>query len=106
MKEIIITIIFILLVSAAMAPAFANEEWFEVAEASSIGYDITVTREVPATKTPCQDNILEELTLALIRNRGVVITSPPAEKRTSHFLFNPRDDAVPGGGGHDPRSER
>jgi hypothetical protein len=47
MKEIIITIISILLVSAATTPAFAQDEWFEVAEASAVTYGVPIAREIP-----------------------------------------------------------
>ena len=39
MKDIIITIIFILLILTAIASAYAQEEWFEVAESSGVGYE-------------------------------------------------------------------
>jgi hypothetical protein len=47
MKKIIVTIIFILLVLAAMTPAFAQDEWFEVAEASAVTYGVPIGREIP-----------------------------------------------------------
>jgi hypothetical protein len=46
MKDLIFTIIFILLLLTAIASAYAQEEWYEVAEASGVLYDTSISREV------------------------------------------------------------
>jgi hypothetical protein len=82
MKKIIITILFSLIVSA-MTPAFAQEEWFEVAEASGIGYDIAISREVPATEVPCQEIVLNKLTPSLMKDRASTAVDPSTKLPTS-----------------------
>jgi hypothetical protein len=105
MKRIIITIIFTLSVSATTTPAFAREEWFEVAEASGITYDIAISREVRVAGTPHQMNSLDKLTSSLIKNRES-FASYPLSKNTDSPP-GPADAATGGGGGswHVPPGE-
>jgi hypothetical protein len=76
MKKTIIATIFILLASAATTSAFAQEEWFEVAEASGIGYDIAISREIPAAEAPRQGRLLMKLIPSLMINRASAATKP------------------------------
>jgi hypothetical protein len=50
MKDIIITIIFILLMLTAVAAAYAQEAWFEAAEASGLGYEKEMRRPIETGK--------------------------------------------------------
>ena len=52
MKEIIVTIIFILLILTAIASAYAQEAWYEAAESSCAGYrvDSTTSKEIEEVK--------------------------------------------------------
>jgi hypothetical protein len=75
MKEIIITITSILLVSAATTPAFAQDEWFEVAEASAISYDVVISREVPAAETLQRGEVLN-----MMRDSKVTALNSPTVK--------------------------
>jgi hypothetical protein len=93
MKRIIITIIFILLVSATATSAFAQEEWFEAAEASAIGYDIAISREVPTAKTPYKMDSIDKVTLALMENH----ISAALDPSTKNGGFSSKDDTLTGG---------
>ncbi len=47
MKELTLTVIFLLLVLVAVASAFAQENYYEVAESSGVQYHIPVSRIIP-----------------------------------------------------------
>jgi hypothetical protein len=50
MRNIIITIVFILLVLTAIASAYAQEEWFEVAESSGVSYEDVIRYSAKTAK--------------------------------------------------------
>ena len=60
MKDIIITIIFILLLLTAIASAYAQEAWYEAAESSCAGYRVnsTTSKEIKEVRL---DEDIEEL---------------------------------------------
>ena len=79
MKELIITIIFILLMLTAIASAYAHDDWYESvqdAEASALAYSImpVTTREIPADiTTPAADGSPQVFTKRLLHNAAAYV---------------------------------
>ena len=63
MRDIIITIIFVLLLLTAIASAYAQEEWFAVAESSGLGYEKEIRHSIDTGKkeVALDEGILREI---------------------------------------------